>query len=283
LLREALACLDQLFDIRHAMVLMLDPQRACLYTVASRGYEASGVGSEIPVGAGVIGVAARENTPIRIGHMTSEYGYSRALRESATLGGLSCQLATEIPFPGLAQPGSQLAVPFGGFGKLSGILYVESPHDLRFSYDDEDVLVAVGGRLGLIVHMLQNGAEPPDEAPAARPDVRAEGPALEVRRHAADDSIFLGDDYLIKGVAGAIFWKLVRDHQTSGRTEFTNRELRLDATLGLPDISDNLEARLILLTRRLEERNACVRIEKTGRGRFHLRVNRPLLLKEQPA
>jgi adenylate cyclase len=46
----------------------------------------------------------------------------------------------------------------------------------------------------------------------------------------------------------------------------------------LPDLGDNLEARLILLTRRLVERDACLRIEKTGRGRFRLLVQRPLLL-----
>ncbi len=69
---------------------------------------------------------------------------------------------------------------------------------------------------------------------------------------------------------------LVSDSIETGRTEFTNRELRLDARIRLPDVSDNLEARLLLLSRRLTERGAPIRIEKTGRGRFRLCTDRPL-------
>ena len=53
---KLLACLDEFFAIRHAMVLMLDPAGERLYTVATRGYDASGVGSEIPLGQGLIGL-----------------------------------------------------------------------------------------------------------------------------------------------------------------------------------------------------------------------------------
>ena len=98
-----------------------------------------------------------------------------------------------------------------------------------------------------------------------------------MRHFAENDSIFLGDDYLIKGVAGAILWALLQDHE-KGRTRFTNRELRLDPRIRLPDLSDNLEARLILLQKRLAERDAAIRIEKTGRGQFRLVVSRPLQL-----
>jgi adenylate cyclase len=264
------------------MILMLDGSGQRLYTVASRGYEHSGVGSEIAIGCGVIGVAAAQRTPIRITHMTAEYSYGRAVRESVEREGLG-GLETAIPLPGLPDSRSQLAVPIVGGDRLLGVLYVESPEDLRFGYEEEDALVAIAAQLGMAIHALQQSADGQDDSPAAAPGKAPEGAPVLVRHFAADDSVFIGDDYLIKGVAGAIFRKLVRDYTRSQRTEFTNRELRLDPALRLPDLSDNLEARLILLERRLAERCPFLRIEKTGRGRFRLSVGRPVKLVETPA
>ncbi|MGZ5848303.1 MAG: GAF domain-containing protein, partial [Ramlibacter sp.] len=101
---------------------------------------------------------------------------------------------------------------------------------------------------------------------------------LRVRRVAADHSVFLDGDYLIRGVAGAIFWKLACAHVEQGRCDFTNRELRSAPDLPLPDVQANLEVRLLLLQRRLAERNSPVQIARTGRGMFRLQVSRPLLL-----
>lgn len=277
LLDCALEAIQSQFGIQHALVLIVDPKAARLYTVASRGYADSGVGSEIPVGQGVIGVAARERAPIRIGHATSEYAYGRAIRDAALREGWPIE--TEIPMPGLADSRSQLAVPVEAFGQLIGVLFVESARDLAFSYDEEDALVSVAGQLGTAIRHLQEGEreatrEEPGEAEAAVPTARE---PLQVRHFDENDSVFVDDQYLIKGVAGAIFWALVRDYQ-QGRSRFTNRELRLDPRIKLPDLGDNLEARLILLQKRLDERAAGVRIEKTGRGQFRLAVERPLHL-----
>jgi adenylate cyclase len=278
---ETLLALEANFGIRYAMLLMADPARELVYTVATRGYATSGVGSEIAFGAGVIGVAARERTSIRIMHATNEWGYGRAIRESAADGGLRDVIATEIPLPGLSDSRSQLAVPLLAGGALVGVLFVEDVADRRFGYDDEDALLAIAGLLGPAIRGLQACAEDADDTLTQRPgQARVLGPALKLRHYSADDSIFFDDDYLIKGVAGAILWKLVGDYARAGRTDFTNRELRLDPAIRLPDLFDNLEARLILLQRRLAERSDAVRIEKTGRGRFRLCVQRPVDLHE---
>ncbi|WP_243325089.1 GAF domain-containing protein [Geothrix sp. SG200] len=269
------------FAIEHALVMMLDPRRDRLYTVASRGYATSGVGSEIHVGEGVIGVAARERTPIRISHVTSEYAYGLAMREGAERQGMGDLLETEIPFPGLVSPGSQLAVPIPGAHEPLGVLFVESPTEMRFTHAEEDALVALATQVGGLFRLFLAELELGDEAqPGVAREPRPQGPPLRVRHYAANDSVFLGDDYLIKGVAGNILWTLLQDHQALGRTHFSNRELRADPRVRLPDQSDNLEARLVLLHRRLAEREACVRLEKTGRGRFRLLVARPLELED---
>ncbi|MBX3603097.1 MAG: GAF domain-containing protein [Rubrivivax sp.] len=268
------------FGVRHAMLLMLDAAGERLYTVGSRGYGRSGVGSEIPLGEGVIGVAARMRTAIRINHATLEYAYGRAMRE-----GLAAQaLERAIPLPGLAEPGSQLAVPLACGAQLLGVLFVESPQELRFDLDDEDALSALAAQVAALARGFQACAEAPDDEPAAAAPAASPGagPPLRVRHYVADGSVFLDDDYLIKGVAGAILWKLLDEHQRLGRSEFSNRELRLAPELRLPEVGDNLEARLLLLTRRLGDRRAPLRIERTGRGRFRLVVERPLQLSAVP-
>lgn len=276
---ETLAGLHDRLGIRYAMILMLDPSASHLYTVASRGYPLSGVGSEVTLGEGVIGAAARERVPIRIGHMSSEYAYGAAIRERSQLAGMSWSAATEIPFPGLKEPESQIAVPILHGERALGVLFAESPEAMRFGYDDEDALAIVAEHFGAVAALLQEDEAATESAPVLAPLGRGHQ-RLVVRHYKADNSVFLGHDYLIKGVAGAIFWRIVQEFVRTGRVEFSNRELRLDPALRLPAYAENLEARLILLHRRLAERSNDIRIEKCGRGRIRLVVACELGLEE---
>ncbi len=154
------------------------------------------------------------------------------------------------------------------------MLFVESTEDLRFTYDDEDALVALGRRSAPRCRGLAESAASRDEAPgdaagAAGPGgtgsaACAADATVAVRHFAADDSVFLGDDYLIKGVAGAILWKLVRDHVARGPQRVHEPRAAARPALRLPDVSDNLEARLILLERRLVERGAGLGSRRRG-------------------
>ena len=269
--------------VEHAMVLMRDPAADRLYMVASRGYAQSGVGAEVRPGEGIIGAAAQARIPIRISHATSEFGYGRAMREAAERRGVA-GLEHEIPFPGLPESQSQIAVPILAGDRLLGVLFAESKATSRFGYDEEDGFMVLASHVGAVAALLEdespaavNEQAPPAQAPEAQ-----RGAPLRVRRYVENDSIFVGDDYLIKGVAGAILWRLLRAHVEERRNDHTNRELRLDPAIRLPDLSENLEARLILLARRLEERCRWLRIEKTGRGRFRFHVLRPVALAEIP-
>jgi adenylate cyclase len=279
LLGETLSCLEGEFGIDHAMVLLYDEHGQRVFTVASLGYPSSGIGSEILLGEGVIGAAAQQRTPIRNSEMSAEYAGYRALRDNALASGQADVFMNEIPLPGLPESRSQLAVPMVVGEQLIGVLYVESQLDLRFSKDDEDALVALAVYLAMAIRITQPILDTGEETLAsAAPEKAPGGEPLTVRHFRENDSIFLGEDYLIKGVAGSIFAVLVSDFTELGRTEFTNRELRLDPRVRLPAVSDNLEGRLILLERRLTERGAPVRIEKSGRGRFRLVSEQPLRL-----
>jgi adenylate cyclase len=262
----------------HAVLLLLDERGERLYTIASHGYQAEGVGSEITLGEGVIGTAAARCAPARIGNLRQMRKYSQTVRRSYEDEGVGP--GREIPLPGLRDANSLLVAPAMALGQLVGALLVEHPEPVAFGPADEAVLSVVATLVANAVELDRARAreDVTPTAPTARPDTTPDGDATLVRFFPADGSTFVGGDYLIKGVAGRILWSLLRHHAEEGRTEFTNREVRLDPALELPEFRDNFESRLILLKRRLDERGVPVRIEKTGRGRFRLDVRRPLRL-----
>src|SRR5690606_10743821 len=188
------------------------------------------------------------------------------------------------PVPGLVGVHSTVAVPATAGGQVVGVLVVESDQPVAFDDDDVHALQAIASLVAQAVEAAPSSDEDDEHdehdvreevAPTPGP---APGPATHVRFFPVDGSTFLDGDYLIKGVAGRILWSLVRQHQADGRVDFTNRELRLDPSLELPPHRSNLENRLLLLQRRLEEREAPIRIERTGRGRLRLHVSTPLRL-----
>jgi putative methionine-R-sulfoxide reductase with GAF domain len=279
LLDTLLDGLGELLRIDNAMLWLFDSAQEVLTLLASRGYEVGGAGAEISTGDGIVGTAVREGVAIRVGHMMNMARYARAARDRADALGFEPVLKSEIPLPGLKEPRSQLAVPLRARGRVLGALLVESKHDQHFGYDDEDALMLLCGQFAVAMSLMQPAEpEPPPREPPKAQVLPGAGPAVQLRRYSRDNSVFLDDVYLIRGVAGAILWKLVGEFLRSGRREFSNRELRLAPELRLPDVQDNLEVRLLLLQRRLAEQNAAVQLEKAGRGRMRLKVTRPIVM-----
>jgi adenylate cyclase len=278
------ACLDglaELFGFDHSILLVLDEASGRLLTVASHGYAEAGIGSEVGVGIGqgFLGLAAVEQRVVRIGSLGRLLQYGRAAqRQDAELTGATIP---DVALPGLPGVQSQIAAPVMRTGELLGVVAIESSRVAAFDADDEAVLEVVAQMLAGAIDD-ERAAPDDDSSPrgVAHPAVPTSSSLSEavVRFYPADGSTFLDGDYLVKGVPGRILWKLLREWRDEGRTAFTNREVRLDPALELPPFKDNFESRLILLKRRLDERETPVRIETIGRGRFALQVTSPVVL-----
>jgi len=266
----------------HSLLLLLDEEGRQLFTIASHGYPAEGVGSEVALGDGIIGAAAARATTIRINNVRQMVKYGMSVRRSYERHG-EISPGWEIEVPGLPDAESRMAVPAIALGQLVGVLMVESPRSVAFSAEDETNLTILASLVANAIEAerareVEEGATVATGGPRALPPSTA---STHVRFFAVDGSTFLDGDYLIKGVAGRILWSLLGHYEREGRTEFTNKEVRLDPTLELPEFRDNLDSRLLLLKRRLDEREAAIRIEKTGRGRFRIVVAAPLRLDPQ--
>jgi adenylate cyclase len=280
LLTASLEVLAENFGYEHSFIMFVDETGERLYTVASHGYEESGVGSEVCFGDGILGVAAERRETVSLSNVQNDLNYTRAVREGYQRAGAPPSgLEQEIVLPGLSNVASQHIVPIEARDHLLGLLCFESTEAGRFRYVDDFVFHLAAREIGLQLTLLRDAPEEAS-APANGAAAKSDAPAAQVRYYAEDDSVFIDNEYLIKGVAGHILWRLLQEYEREGRTEFTNKELRLDASLELPDIKDNLEARLALLRRRLEDRCEFIRLSSTGRGRIHLSVGRSLRLRE---
>jgi adenylate cyclase len=295
--------LEESFGFRYSAILVPTDDPAVLVTIATRGYLENGAGAEVRFGEGIGGLVAEARKPIRISGLMRGMLYALAMHNQSGEAG-AARRTRQIPLPGLANPESQLGVPLLVRGELVGVLCLESEVPYRFHEEDKSSIELLGSYLAIAIQnmqMLERSADvletaPPPapqlSAPPQQPSAAASSPAVsstmingrcdatprEIVYYAADECILVDGDYLIRSLPARILWRLLMVRETTGRDEFTNRELRLDKSLSLPEWKDNLESRLLLLRRRLEQKCPDIRLAPRSRGRFALELSCPVSL-----
>lgn len=291
LLADVLESLDAYFHFAHTSVLLFDELNQRLTTMATRGYSESGVGAEVGLGEGLIGTVARQRRLLRLTSLEADLRYGRAIRREAET--QTGSLPAEIPLPGLPDAQSVLAIPLIVGDRLIGVIAAEDRDPMHFSEWHEAYLEIIANQIALSLDRMLSrpdegaeaaigrGAEPGRERHIASASTRAAKCRHRVTYYRNDDAIFVDDEYLIRNIPARILRKVLNEWLRTGRTEFSNRELRLDAALGLPPVKDNLESRLILLKHRLKEKCPNLRLVSTARGRFGLRADAAIDLVER--
>ena len=109
-------------------------------------------------------------------------------------------LEDRIVLPGLSNALSQIALPIIARGELLGVLTLQSTAPARFGADDEALLSQASRQIGLALALLRTSGPAtvtlPPELPAGT------SAPVSVRHYSTDDSVFIDNQYLIKGVAG---------------------------------------------------------------------------------
>jgi adenylate cyclase len=293
LVDSTLEGLEESFGFRNSYILIPTDQEGVLVTMATRGYAAGSVGAEVRYGEGIGGMVAEARKPIRISGLLRGMLYALAMHKAESEPHLT-RLTRQIPVPGLPNPESQLGVPLLVRGELVGVLCLESQVPYRFHEEDKASIELLGGYLAIAIQNMQwqertadSVSEPADapepiEATRSKAATACTTTQINLVYYAGDECILVDGEYLIRGLPAKILWRLLSTRDATGRAEFTNRELRLDKSLNLPEWKDNLESRLLLLRRRLDQKCPSVRLAPRSRGRFALEIDGTVALNLQP-
>ena len=142
--RVGLETLDDLFGFAYSILLTADERGDRLFAVSSNGYVPSGVGAEVPVGVGLVGVAAERRRVVCVPNLARSRAMNAAVQDSIRRSGAEPS-AVEIELPGLERVQSAAAVPLLAHGELTGVLYLESERQGDFGPGKERLLRVLGG------------------------------------------------------------------------------------------------------------------------------------------
>lgn len=139
--------MDAVLGFKHFMILLADPAGELLTLAASRGYESAGIGAEVKVGQGVIGVVAKKRRMMRMGNIQTQLSYLSAVRARMEAAGQADKLQEAASLPGLPDAQSQIAIPLVVKDGLVGVYAVESVQANAFDELDEILLTIVANQV----------------------------------------------------------------------------------------------------------------------------------------
>jgi len=214
--------LSDLLGYRHSSFLMLDEQGKALYTIASHGFDVQGIGSEIVLGEGVVGMAAARCEAVRVGQLRQIQKYS-AHRSPFVRERRHIDPAWRSRYPNWSMSRAALRSRAGA----------RSTRRRAGGREPDAGGVRRRGRSGA-AHDRELGGQrrrarrAGDEsthrsAPPAPVTEPVDATSLLVRFFPVDGSVFLDGDYLIRGVAGRILWSVLNQYQHDGRSSSPTR------------------------------------------------------------
>jgi serine phosphatase RsbU (regulator of sigma subunit) len=139
ILASILQSLDRVFQFKHSMILLPDDAGETMKVTASHGYEEKGIGAEVKMGEGVIGVVASRKRIMRMGNIGARLAYSSAVRNQFEEAEKKSGFKEKVKLPGLSNLQSQVAIPLLVKDRLIGVLAVES--ELSNVFDERDELI----------------------------------------------------------------------------------------------------------------------------------------------
>ena len=181
ILAISLDAMETVLGFRHSMILVASGDERVLTVAASRGYDGGRTGAEIPLGQGVLGVAARRRRIVRMGNVATQRTYLAGVRARTEAAG-QATLEPAVEMPGLADAQSQLAIPLIVKDRLVGVLGVESATANAFDELDEMLLSIVGNQVATGIdnaRMHLNAIERSRELDAANAELSRLNETLE--------------------------------------------------------------------------------------------------------
>ncbi|QHT68645.1 GAF domain-containing sensor histidine kinase [Rhodocytophaga rosea] len=145
-LDNILAILDHSLGLKHTMLLLPDDTRQRLKVFSSRGFDEQGIGAEVNVGQGIIGVVALKKKKLRMANISRSRTYMSIIAQGS-------QLKQDIFLPSLSNAESQVALPLLVNDELIAVLSAESADLNFFSLEDEEFLMTLSQ---LMAHSIQN-------------------------------------------------------------------------------------------------------------------------------